>query len=370
MKTFFLCLFFLPNMLFAQILLPGDANNDGRVDHIDVLAIGLSFGQEGPPREPPFQNINWSPKPFELWPGALPGTAVNHGFSDCDGSGFINEDDMAALKLNYDSMHQASQPPPMPYAPPDTFFSSALPRLVFQFNKDTATVQDTLLLSISYEHPPGLPAGDAPLGVAFTLEFNEMLIKDSLTQVFFEPSADDLLFAAGAAGFADARAVPPGRVEFGTAGKGQPGLPFTRPLGVVQFIVEDIIVRADTFFTELKIDISRPIMINLKEQIMRFEIVVDDIVLFQELSSTPNPLQELDVRLYPSPALDWLRIETPETPLAEVQVFNTMGQLISSQELNGLPQIELSTQDWLPGWYFLKLLAVDGRVTLRKVVKR
>ena len=369
MKT---CLFFLflwPALLSAQILLPGDANNDGRVDHIDVLAVGLSFGQEGPPREPPFQNIDWSPKPFLPWPGALPGTGINYGFSDCNGSGFIDENDMKALAVNYDSMHMASQPPPMPYAPPDTFFTSALPRIVFRFLGDTATVKDTIFLEISYEHPAGLPPEDAPLGVAFTMEFDETLIKDSLTQVFFEPSATDLLFAAGATGFADARAVPPGKVEFGVAGKAQPGLPFTRPLGVVRFIVEDLIVRPDTFFTDLKIDISKPIMINTKEQVMLFDIEVDEIVLYQVVTSRPPP-EPLEFRLYPSPTLDWLRIETSETALAQVQVFDALGKMVHRRELPGLSAFELLTGAWPAGWYWVKLMALDGRMAVRKVLKR
>lgn len=370
MKTGILWLFFLcPLVLPGQILLPGDANNDGRADHLDVLAVGLSYGQEGPPRALPFQNILWTPKPFLLWPGALPATGINHGFSDCNGNGLINEDDLKALAFNYDSLQLAAQPPPMPYAPPDTFFTSALPRLIFQFDKDTATVQDTVRLSIFYEQPPGLPAAESPLGLAFTLQFDEALVKDSLTRVFFEPSATDLLFAAGATGFADARAVPPGRVEFGVAGKGAPNLSFSRPLGVVEIVIVDVIVRADTFFTELKIDVAKPIMINALEQVLIFDVVLDNLVLFQELTTNQAPPEPLDFRVYPTLVHHRIQLELPSTPLARVQIVDAFGRLVQRQEVQGQTSLEFNTTDWPTGWYGVQLTAADGRVALKKVLK-
>ncbi len=369
MKTWFLGLFFAPLALSAQILLPGDANNDGRVDHRDVLAIGLSYGQEGPPREPPFQGINWSPKQFLLWPGGLPSTNINFGFSDCDGNGLVNEADMAALKLNYDSLQQISVPPPKPYLPPDTFFTTARPRILLRFDQDTATVKDTLTLRILYEQPPGLPPALSPLGVAFTLEFDEHLVKDSLTRIFFEPTADDLLFAAAATGFADARAVPPGMVEFGAAGKASPALNVPRPLGVVRFIVEDVIVRQDTFWTAFKIDVAKPLMINAMEQVMLFDIVADDVVLYQQLESSAGTLARLPVRAYPSPLRDVLYLESPEAPLQQVTVFDALGHIVTTQEAGMQRQLALPAHHWPQGMLWVKMAALDGRVATVKVWK-
>ncbi len=369
MKTGLCLLLFFPLSLQAQLLRPGDANNDGRVDHLDVLAIGLSFGQEGPPRELPFQGIDWMLKPFEFWIGGLPGTMVNYGFSDCDGDGLVTTEDVEALQLNYDSTHLDSQPPPMPWTPPDTAFLSALPRLVFTFEPDTATVQDTLRLHISYVHPLGLPVDESPLGVAFTLEFDEMLVKDSLTVVFFPDTVTDLLFAAGATGFADARAVPPGRVEYGAAGKGQPALTYSRPLGVVQFIIEDIIVRPDTFWTDFKIDVAGPVMIDAKEQVILFNILVDEVVLFQELSAAPTPPAPLPVRLYPSPVRDVLHIESLETPLACVQIFDVFGKLIAEQHVQHKRQVDLPAGRWAPGLHWVRIFGKNGQVATRTFLK-
>lgn len=285
MKTALLFLLLIPVALQSQLLLPGDANNDGRVNHVDLLAIGLNFGQTGPPRLPPFQGINWTPKPFQFWPTTLPSTGINDGFSDCDGDGIVSAEDILALKFNYDSAHTQSQPPPQPYAPFMHAPTTARPKLVFSFDKDTVSVSDTLRLSIFYNHPPALPQAISPMGVAFTLEFNEAFIKDSLTTVLFEPAATDLHFAAGANGFADARKLPPGLVEFSTTGERAPRLSSTRPLGVVNFIIEDLIIRADTFYTDFKVDVSRVLFLDTLERIFDFDIEIDEVVLFQPVDS-------------------------------------------------------------------------------------
>lgn len=285
MKTGFLFLLLLPFPALCQVLLPGDANNDGRVNHVDLLAIGLNFGQTGPPRIPTAQGFDWTPKPFQLWPTALPTTGVNDGFSDCDGDGIVSPEDILALKFNYDSAHNQSQPPPQPYQPFVKVPTTARPKLVFVFDKDTATVNDTLRLNIFYEQPPGLPQAISPMGVAFTLEFKEEFIKDSLTTVRFEPAANDLHFAAGANGFADARKLPPGRVEFSTTGEHAPRLSFSRPLAAVDFVIEDLIIRADTFWTDFKVDVANVLFLDTLERFYDFDIDIDEVVLFQPVDS-------------------------------------------------------------------------------------
>ncbi len=285
MKTGFLFLLLLPFPALCQVLLPGDANNDGRVNHVDLLAIGLNFGQTGPPRIPTAQGFDWTPKPFLLWPTTLPTTGINDGFSDCDGDGIVSAEDILAIKFNYDSAHNQSQPPPQPYQPFVKVPTTARPKLVFVFDKDTATVNDTLRLNIFYEQPPGLPQAISPMGVAFTLEFKEEFIKDSLTTVIFEPSAPDLHFAAGANGFADARKLPPGRVEFSVTGEHAPRLSFSRPIGAVDFVIEDLIIRADTFWTDFKVDVANVLFLDTLERFYDFDIDIDEVVLFQPADS-------------------------------------------------------------------------------------
>ena len=284
-RTLFLLLFpFCASaQIFNGVMFPGDANNDSIANHVDLLAIALNYGKTGPPRTN--QAINWAPKGFVSWAGSLPATGVNAAFSDSDGNGIVNTDDLLAIEVNYDSTQNASNPPHKKYLPTKPAPTTARPKLVFLFDKDTATVNDTLRLDVYYEQPNGLPEALSPMGVAFTLEFDETLIKDTLTRIRFEPAANDLLFAAAASGFADTRAVPPGIVEFGAAGRHLPRLAFSRHLGTVEFIVVEVIIRSDTAYRDFKIDVSNVLFLDTLERSFQYDVDVDDVVLYQVVDS-------------------------------------------------------------------------------------
>lgn len=287
MKTWILLLALLPLRLSAQsfngILYPGDANNDGLANHVDLLAIALNYGKTGPPRSDPA--TNWAPKAFTSWPGSLPVTGVNAVFSDANGDGIVNTADLQAVEINYDSTQNSSLPSPKKYAPNLPAPTTARPKLVFVFDKDTAGVNDTVRLDIYYKQPNALPAANSPMGVAFTLDFDPALVKDSLIRIRFDTSGNDLLFAAAAPAFVDTRGLPPGTAEFAAAGRHAPRLAFDRHLGTVEFIIVEVIVRSDTAYRDFKVDVGKVLFLDTLERTFDYDVEVDDVVLFQKVDS-------------------------------------------------------------------------------------
>ncbi len=81
---------------------PGDVNNDGIANNLDVLELGLHFNQTGPGRAT--QSNNWFPFYVNIWSGML-SNAQNLSYSDCNGDGIINSNDTAAIFYNYGFMH-------------------------------------------------------------------------------------------------------------------------------------------------------------------------------------------------------------------------------------------------------------------------
>ncbi|MEM7573247.1 MAG: hypothetical protein AAF433_10115 [Bacteroidota bacterium] len=87
----------LSSTLWSQQVLPGDANDNGRVDQYDVLAIGYAYGHVGPTRAP-----GSSSQPQDIlafWPYAYP-NGTNFIHADSDGNGRIELIDFAYLALN------------------------------------------------------------------------------------------------------------------------------------------------------------------------------------------------------------------------------------------------------------------------------
>ncbi len=84
---------------------PGDINNDGIANNLDILELGLHYTQTGPPRS--FISNSWDGYNASIWTGTT-SNGKNLNYSDCNGDGTINNGDTAAIFYNYGLTHQKS----------------------------------------------------------------------------------------------------------------------------------------------------------------------------------------------------------------------------------------------------------------------
>jgi hypothetical protein len=77
---------------------PGDTDNNGIVDALDVLPIGVYFFENGAPRDT--TGFFWSPVSGEPW-DILPAT-----FSDANGDGVVDEIDIIGVGVNWGKTHE------------------------------------------------------------------------------------------------------------------------------------------------------------------------------------------------------------------------------------------------------------------------
>jgi len=87
----------------ADIIYPGDFNVDGIVNHLDLLNWTIAAGNEGPTRTNPTNE--WMPQVCENWEGEANG--INYKHQDANGDGYINEEDLEVLSLNYNKSNLA-----------------------------------------------------------------------------------------------------------------------------------------------------------------------------------------------------------------------------------------------------------------------
>jgi hypothetical protein len=80
---------------------PGDTDNNGVVEALDILPIGINFLRAGFPRDS--LQVSWSPKIAPSW-NSLPAT-----YADANGDGVIDEKDVIAIGVNWGNTHQAAQ---------------------------------------------------------------------------------------------------------------------------------------------------------------------------------------------------------------------------------------------------------------------
>lgn len=86
---------------YSDCVWPGDANDDGKVDHFDLLKIGMHYNKRGIART---VNTSWQAYPVTNWT-APNGTTVNPKHSDSNGSGAVSEQDVAAILQHFSKEH-------------------------------------------------------------------------------------------------------------------------------------------------------------------------------------------------------------------------------------------------------------------------
>lgn len=81
---------------------PGDTNNNGKVDQVDVLPIGLYWGRTG---------LSCSPSPSCAWSArcCTPWSPAAATYADANGDGKVDQADVLCIGLNWNKTHATSQ---------------------------------------------------------------------------------------------------------------------------------------------------------------------------------------------------------------------------------------------------------------------
>lgn len=184
----FLCLFCSFSFETAgQSAWPGDANNNGIVNNVDLLYWGIAFGETGPGRAT--VSNQWRAHSMTEWPqNSFSG--VNYGYSDCDGNGIIEKEDvLEAMKINFGRRHGTLVP--------DSFRMDEGPRDV-PIRLETGTTNagpgDRIVINV-YIGSESITAARF-YGLAFTLTYDteivneESFIFEKLPNPWFDPEGD------------------------------------------------------------------------------------------------------------------------------------------------------------------------------------
>lgn len=361
----------ITGLSFSQpvLMYPGDANNDGKADHFDVLPIGVAYGQNGPPRDP--ASPDWAPQLAELWPLILPVSQIDLAFVDSNGDGTIDSLDIEAIALNYDSTQNGSIPPPFPYIERLTqfCFSCPQPQIVVTFDQDTVAGLDTFSATFVLRYPPNVPPPLGALGIAFDVEYDYEPDKiiDSLTKVYPDTIPDNRMYIVATHTNVSASGLlpPAGKIGFGAAGRGQNVYFATTPLFTAEFVIEDMIIRKGGAAELFALKISNVLILNAHEQIIGLGgIVTDTVVVAAKEAFRRPPL----VQLSPNPVGEILTIESLETPIEKIEIHDLDGGRIIEMKVGGQNRVGLPIAS-LPLGIWLAIIQTREGVVVKKFVK-
>ena len=320
---------------------PGDTNADGIANHCDLLPIGFALDSVGPTRD---GLLNWSPKSAENW---LISSLVNFDQKhvDCDGSGFISENDLNVLNLNYGQTRPGYIPTP------DVYIEG--PELYMRTTANSDTLDPGASTFLIGEKIDGLDLR----AVAFTLEFDTSFLRFGL-------------FITNLAGGLEIHFPedPAGAHQFEVALVGETPLDsISRLFGSNVRIRSDLVLPLAVDSTVIRIK-------NIKgydAQGNLLNIGSTDYTLWVRDETVNTEEQFLKrVEVYPNPSSGRLQLDIPEGGVDQVVVTSIEGkQMMTITNLNP----GTLSFDWTAfpsGLYFITLIKDENRLTKKVVLNR
>lgn len=347
--------------LAGQELWPGDVNNNGAVNAVDLLYLGQAFGSAGPAREN--ATTDWQPQSISTpWLQSFP-NGLNYAYADCDGNGEVDDEDFEdAIRANFGQVHGPPQS--------DGYLAGApggAPRL--QLTPSLGLVEEGAMVDINLSlGDAGMPISDF-YGIALVFSFNPELLEAGFFDFDFEDDDDNWITADGAPAetiFRKDEAA--GRAQLAiTRLNQQPLGPGSGSIGNFSIVIEDIIVGLDIDTFRLRID-----SVLLVDEFLNAQAVVPDTALVivakdKALVGSSEPTEKHPVRLFPNPASGNFYLRS-SSPLTELRLFDALGRPFPIQSRPaGQHTCQLDAHQLPPGIYWLAGRA-GGRRFREKIV--
>jgi len=84
-------------------------------------------------------------------------------------------------------------------------------------------------------------------------------------------------------------------------------------------------------------------------------------------SNEVTKLKEENVVVFPNPFNDLLKVTFPNLEYIEVKIFNSIGETMFVEKQN-MMTLEINTEDWQPGLYFLNIYENDVFLKSEKLI--
>ncbi|MCU0346668.1 MAG: hypothetical protein MUC59_06980 [Saprospiraceae bacterium] len=347
--------------LRAQQVWPGDVNNNGIVNEVDLLYWGLAHGSNGNARAD--EGADWQAYGPPLpWSQSF-ANGVNFAFADCNGDGTVDESDFDdAIEENFGLAHQT--PTPDGYA---NATGGNAPRLRLQ--PSVPAVEGGAALDIALSIEDALMPLDSFYGIALSLSYTAGLLEDS----------EDIEFSLETNNWIEADNSYTEYLFHETGAQGKASLAITRTnqiavpaqaglIGSFSIVIEDIIVgmATDTFYLQ----IDSVMLITPGFNVIPVVPDTATVLVAKDLGLVnSNHKRDMDdaVRVYPRPAKDWVFLQS-DWPLAKAVLVDQLGRAIPTElQETSLYNYRLDCSNLAPGIYWLRAVTNRGPI-LKKII--
>ncbi len=360
---FSLALLSFPRPVFTQVLQvsPGDATNNGIINNIDFLEIGLGYNFSGPNRGNLVGNdLSLTPQAVNPWPLSLP-SGLNMAYADCDGNGKINFSDLNPIFVNYGAQRTDIEVKPDVFMPGTSGMDPKL-RLT-SINNNLIAPGENRLISIQLG-TADLPAEDL-YGLAFSLHFNEQIdvsqVKLDLGQTSWANNDGDRIFFH--------KRTAPKRIDVGWTRTDRNNRSGFGEIGTLELvIIVDVIdwaspmriwtdsIRMIDKFGNISATAGDTLSIDMDPDGLSTSTNVASTML-PNVSVSPNPLQN-DA---------WV---VSDHLMERIRIFNLLGQPVLDMPVVRATQIRMNVPNLPNGAYFLQVDTDAGPTTTKIYISK
>jgi len=348
--------------LQAQIW-PGDIDNNGKAEHVDLLYMGYAFGEVGAQRAT--ISIDWLPQSNGvLWGITFPGTILDFSYADCNGDGVVDELDVDAITTNYAQIHQTFVPAPLLIGTPGVD-----PTVLVKRNSTDTLTQGNLEF---FELHFGGGHFTNFYGVSFTVSFDSTYV-DSVLQVFpatgwiTNNNQDQVITASNVYFEPNPVNGLHGRIDIAYSRTSGVPIMGSGLMGLFAIVMEDNINGFAPGSVPLDMEV---IDIRLVDEQLNFKPTVPSVSNFVILTNTNDSYfkENSSIHVFPNPASNSINIESDKNEITGIELYNLQGQLVEFEVYNYDALVKLEVSPSLNGSYILKIKTPDGMLIRRVMI--
>lgn len=359
--VFLIVLFGSISTTTAQIW-PGDIDNNGIAENVDLLYMGYAYGEIGSPRSS--TSIVWTPHPAgPLWGVIFPNLNLDISYADCNGDGVVDDLDIEAIEQNYSLTHPTITSAPMLAGIP------GIDPTVEIIRNSTDTLQQGKVEFFELHLGPGHYSDF--YGISFTISFDTAYV-DSVVQVFpasgwiTNNNTDKVIMMSHDYIEPNSANGRDGRIDIAYSRTNGVPIMGSGFMGIFAIVIEDNLNGK----LDGAIDFDMEVLnIRYVDEQLDFKPTVSSISEFYILSTdVSNPIiEDNSLNVYPNPAVDFIMAESTTNEITGYELYNLQGQLIQQDFFESNTIVELRFEEALNGIHLLKLHTPRG-LLIKKIM--
>ncbi|PHN06116.1 hypothetical protein CRP01_14205 [Flavilitoribacter nigricans DSM 23189 = NBRC 102662] len=344
----------------GQQVWPGDINNNGIVNNIDVLYWAVANGSEGAERTDATTEWVGQNLPTTPWGESFP-DGLNFAYADCNGDGVVDDADKKVIEDNFGKVHGIVMPDNFltgdPEQDPTLALSSDMPVLA-----PGATLKADLSLGSQLDTVFGF------YGLAFTATYDTNFVADRGNSVTLDILEDTWMSGMGVEKVIKfiKNDRKNGIVQIAVVRKDGNEVTGFGEVGSLNIVMEDIVVgKSDIVVTDIK---------TTNYNLLDFQVAPSDLRYEVDTTLTPviQPIKTSGINVYPNPAFDQINIELEDAQenIRHLELFDVNGRLLQERDVTtGTNQEKINISQYPSGIYTVKIFS-DRGLYVRSFVRK